>query len=59
MKILFIPNWNVKRLAEMISKDKGELMYMGLIAEHVRNDLSERVMDERIYRFVSKIMNED
>lgn len=59
MKILFIPNWNVKRLAEMISKDKGELMYMGLIAERVRNDLSERVMGERIYRFVSKIMNED
>ena len=47
-------------LAEMMSKDKGELMYMGLMnAEHVRNDLSERVMGERIYRFVSKIMNED
>ena len=47
-------------LAEMMSKDKGELMYMGLMnAEHVRNELSERVMGERISRFVEKIMNED
>ena len=47
-------------LAEMMSKDKGELMYMGLMnAEHVRNELCERVMGERISRFVEKIMNED
>ncbi|MGN0213343.1 MAG: glycosyltransferase family 4 protein [Muribaculaceae bacterium] len=47
-------------LAEMMSKDKGELMYMGLMnAEHVRNDLNEQVMGERVYRVVEEIMGED
>ena len=46
-------------LSEMMQKDKGELLYDGLMnAEYVRNDFNEKLMSERVYKFITKVFPE-
>ncbi len=43
----------------MMQKDKGELLYHGLMnAEFVRNDFNEKLMSQRIYKFITKVFPE-